>query len=126
MENPNVPFVAVIGGLWQLDPAKTAAAKAAAKDIGAELAKSGFGLVVYFSNDQSLEPHVVSGYLAALPAGRGGIRVRYAESHRGQIRFKQEAARPALFEHSLVPGQDWQAPSYRSLRREAGVDPTPH
>jgi hypothetical protein len=57
MKNADVPFVAVIGGLWQLDPIKSAAAKSTGNVIGGELAKAGFGLVVYFSNDESLEPH---------------------------------------------------------------------
>jgi len=118
----DIPYVAVIGGLRQLDATKAAAAKAAAEVIGAELAKAGFGLVVYFSSDQSLEPHVVSGYLRALPAGAGAIRVRYAESQRGQVRFNEETVRPELFEHRLFPGEDWEAPFYRSLAEEEGVD----
>lgn len=122
MENGDIPFVAVIGGLWQLNEARATAAKAAGKVIGAELAKAGFGLVVYFSNDESLEPHVVSGYSTALAAGKGAIRVRYAESQRGQVKFKEETALPELFEHSLFPGQDWEAPFYRSLAEEEGVD----
>ena len=64
-----MPFVAVIGGLWQLDPAQLTAAKAVGEQIGEELAKAGFGLVVYFSSDESLEPHVVAGYTRALPEG---------------------------------------------------------
>jgi hypothetical protein len=122
MADADIPFVAVIGGLWQLDPSKAAAAKAAGKVIGAELAKAGFGLVVYLSNDESLEPHVVSGYSASVPDGAGAIRVRYAESQRGQVKFKEETARPELFEHRLFPGQDWEAPFYRSLAEEEGVD----
>jgi hypothetical protein len=112
----------VVGGLWQLDADKAAAAKAAAKVIGAELAKAGFGLVVYFSNEGSLEPHVVAGYLTGLSAGTGAIRVRYAESQRGQVRFNEQNVRPELFEHRLFPGEDWEAPFYRSLAEEEGVD----
>jgi hypothetical protein len=122
MENADMPFVAVIGGLWQLDQTKAAAAKAAGKVIGAELAKAGFGLLVYFSNDKSLESHVVSGYVAALSGGVGAIRIRYAESQRGQVKFNEETAQPELFEHRLFPGQDWEAPFYRSLAEEEGVD----
>jgi hypothetical protein len=121
-ENTDMPFVAIIGGLWQLDKAKADAAKAAGKIIGAELAKAGFGLVVYFSNEESLEPHVVSGYAVALPDGVGAIRVRYAESQRGQVKFAEETARTELFEPWLFPGQDWEAPFYRSLAEEEGVD----
>jgi hypothetical protein len=122
LETADIPFVAVIGGLWQLDEAKATDAKATGKGIGAELAKAGFGLVVYLSNEESLEPHVVSGYSAALSGGAGAIRVRYAESQRGQVKFNEEAARPELFEHRLFPGQDWEAPFYRSLTEEEGVD----
>jgi hypothetical protein len=122
MADAGIPFVAVIGGFWQLDAATTAAAKAAGRAIGGELAKAGFGLLVYFSNDESLEPHVVSGYSAALTDGIGTIRVRYAEAQRGQVKFNEEAARPELFEHRLFPGQDWEAPFYRSLAEEEGVD----
>jgi hypothetical protein len=122
VENSGIPFVGVIGGLWQVDKTKTAAAEAVANEIGAELAKAGFGLVVYFSNEESLEPHVVSGYAAALVDGVGRIRVRYAESQRGAVKFKEEEVRPDLFEHRLFPGQDWEAPFYRSLTEEEGVD----
>jgi hypothetical protein len=122
MDNADMPFIAVIGGLWQFDKAKVVAAKAAGEIIGSELARAGFGLLVYFSNDESLEPHVVSGYCAALTDGGGSIRVRYAESQRGQVKFKEEATRPELFEHRLFPGQDWEAPFYRSLAEEEGVD----
>ena len=122
MKDAEVPFVAVIGGLWQLDATKSAAAKAAGNVIGSELAKAGFGLVVYFSNEESLEPHVVSGYCAALTGGADMIRVRYAESQREQVKFKEEASRPELFEHRLFPYHDWEMPFYQSLAEEEGVD----
>jgi hypothetical protein len=119
------PVIAVIGGLWSLDSAHQAAAKSAAQLVGAELAKHGFRLTVYFSNEESLEPHVVSGYVAAArkhAAPTASIIVRYAESQRGQIRFNEEATKPDLFEHRLFPGQDWEAPFYRSLAEDDGVD----
>ena len=74
MEQPHKPFIAVVGGFWQLDKidaTKAAAARSAGKILGAELAKAGFGLVVYFSNDESLEPHVVAGYVSAIPTSSG-------------------------------------------------------
>jgi hypothetical protein len=119
---PEKPFVAIIGGLWQLDPAQNTAAKAAANEIGAELAKAGFALVTYFSNPESLEPHVVSGYVAATKSGANLIRVRYAESQRGQVNFKEQATRKELFDDRLFPGDDWEAPFYRSLAEKDGVD----
>ena len=122
MEIENMPFVAVIGGLWQLDPAQLTAARAVGERIGEELAKAGFGLVVYFSSDESLEPHVVAGYTRALPKGKGKIRVRFAESQRGQVKFREEATMREIFEISLFPGQDWEMPFYRSLAEEDSVD----
>jgi hypothetical protein len=50
MKNAEIPFVAVIGGLWQFNANKSAAAKAAGNVIGGELAKAGFGLVVSCKN----------------------------------------------------------------------------
>jgi hypothetical protein len=122
MSEENPPFVAVVGGFRQLDEGKEIAAQVVAKAIGVELAKAGFGVVVYMSHNKSLEPYVVAGYLTGLAGGPGAIRVRYAESQRGQVKFDEEAARPEVFEHRLFPGQDWEAPFYRSLTEEEGVD----
>jgi hypothetical protein len=121
MERADMPFVSVIGGFYQFDQKQAANAKATAQIIGAELAKAGFGLVVYFSDDKSLEPHVVSGYASAKAGGR--IRIRYAESQRGQVKFKEQDTRPELFDPPILfPSQDWEAPFYRSLAEEEGVD----
>jgi hypothetical protein len=122
MEAEMMPFVAVIGGLWQLDGTQLPTAKAVGEQIGEELAKAGFGLVVYFSTDESLEPHVIAGYARALPKGKGRVRVRFAESQRGKVKFKEETILREIFEISLFPGQDWEMPFYRSLTEEDGVD----
>jgi len=121
-----MPFVAIIGGFWMLkdNPPAFDDAKKAAFEIGGALAKAGMGLVVYFSNDESLEPHVVSGYVKALPAGAGekSIRVRFAESQKNIVKFVEQQTRNELFEMNLFAGQDWEAPFYRSLVAADGVD----
>jgi hypothetical protein len=122
MDNSEIPFVAVIGGLWKLDAQAHAHAHTTANEIGVELAKAGFGLVVYYSSSSSLEPHVVSGFVGAQSGNSAVIRVRYAESQRGKVRFIEEDDRPELFEHRLFPGEDWEAPFYRSLAEEEGVN----
>ena len=121
-EDGSIQFIAIIGGLYNLDPTEATAAKDAGRLVGQELAQAGFGLVVYFSNDHSLEPHVVSGYIAAGKSGSHNIRVRYAQSQRGQVRFSEEADHPECFEHRLFPGEDWEAPFYQSLAEAEGVD----
>jgi hypothetical protein len=82
------------------------------------------GLVVYFSNDESLEPHVVAGYVKALAAGAGAgsIRVRYAQSQRNTVKFAEQSTRKDVFELNLFPSDDWEAPFYRSLVAADGVD----
>ena len=125
MVNNNMQFVAIVGGLWILkDPAEVDDAKTMAGAIGAALANAGMGLVVYFSDDQSLEPHVVSGYINALPpgAGAGSIRVRFAKSQKNIVKFAEQATRKDVFESVLFAGKDWEAPFYRSLVDADGVD----
>jgi hypothetical protein len=126
MADGSGPFVAIVGGFWQFkdDPVVFDEAKRIAAEIGAALAAVGMGLVVYFSNDESLEPHVVAGYLRALPAGEGAgsIRVRYAQSQKSAVRFKEQTARKDVFELKLFPSEDWEAPFYRSLAAAEGVD----
>jgi hypothetical protein len=122
MSEGQMPFVAVIGGLRQLQGEKQERARTAGREVGAELAKAGFGLVVYFSDEASLEPYVVAGYVAALPPGAGAIRVRYSEAQRGLVAFPEEETRRDIFEHRLFPGEDWEAPFYRSLAEAEGVD----
>jgi len=124
MANDSMPFVAIIGGFWGMDPAVLDEAKETAKELGAALANAGMGLVVYFSNDESLEPHVVSGYVKTIPAGTsaGSIRVRFAESQKNDVRFAEQATRNDLFEPKLFAGKDWEAPFYRSLVDAKGVD----
>lgn len=124
MANDNVPFIAVIGGFWELRPDKVDDATKVCEELGAALAAAGCGLVVYHSNKESVEPHVVAGYVSAM-GGRtetGLIRVRFAESQRHTVRFAEQAANAELFEPRLFPGNDWEAPFYRSLAAAEGVD----
>ena len=45
MEVADMPFVAVIGGLWQIDPDQLAAAKGVGEQLGEEKARAEFGFV---------------------------------------------------------------------------------
>lgn len=120
------PRVAIIGGFYDLDatdPKLGQEARDYAQELGRELAKAGFGIVVYFSNDLSLEPHVVSGFVSALPSGctTPCIDARYSEAQRGQVMFKEQSTHPTLFHEHTFPGQNWEAPFYRSLAARDGV-----
>lgn len=125
MTTKRMPFVAIVGGFYHMqDPVVIAEAQATARELGVALAEAGMGLVVYFSDQNSLEPHVVSGFVQATPlgTGAGSIRVRFAESQKHLVKFSEQATRGELFERSLFPGQDWEAPFYRSLVEAEGVD----
>ncbi len=119
------PRVAVVGGFYGLDadPPVGQEAREYAQALGRALAETGFGLVVYFSNDKSLEPHVVRVFVAALPPGESApcIDVRYSEAQRGQVRFKEQDTRPQLFHEDAFPGPNWEAPFYRSLAARDSV-----
>lgn len=119
------PRVAVVGGFFDLDadPKLGQEAREYAQALGRTLAEAGFGLVVYFSNDKSLEPHVVRGFVAALPPGESApcIDVRYSEAQRGQVRFKEQDTHPKLFHEDPFPGLNWEAPFYRSLAARDSV-----
>ena len=127
MTTDSMPFVAIVGGFWELvklDPGKAADAKKTAREIGAALARAGMGLVVYSSDEESLEPHAVSGYVEALPAGSGAgsIRVRFPESQRHTVRFPEQETRGELFDRRVFAGNDWEAPFYRSLVEADSID----
>jgi hypothetical protein len=118
-----MPFVAVIGGFHNLGPATRQAAANRATELGAALASAGFGLVVYLSDPDFMETHVVRGYVAA-PGTRAAssIRVRYPETQRGKVRFAEQATHGDAFEHRIFAGDDWEEPFYRSVAEADGVD----
>ncbi len=124
MENDRRFFVAIIGGFWKLDKAITSNAQQEGIALGRELAQAGFGLIVYFSNEMSLEPHVVKGFVEATPATVRAplIRVRYPTILRDEVRFAEQSSRQELFDHLLFPGEDWEVLFYQSLSAEEGVD----
>lgn len=127
MANERRPRVAVIGGFYDLDvkePQQGERARIYARELGEALANAGFGLVVYFSNDKSLEPHVVSGFVAAMPAdeAEAAIDVRYSSAQQGEVEFAEQATRPRLFQKKYFAGPNWEAPFYRSLAARDSVD----
>lgn len=120
-----IPYIAIIGGLYNLQekPDHVEEAKDYARQLGAELAKNKMGLVVYYSDEGSLEPHVVEGYVKALDANApaGLIRVHFGEAQATIVKFKEEESHQHLFQRSVI-GTDWEAPFYRSLVEADSVD----
>jgi len=121
-------YVAIVGGFYHMDDQndqkEIAGAYELAREIGAELAKAGMGLVVYYSDTKSLEPHVVTGFVGATPEGMNpkSIRVRFADSQREKIKFAEQETRKELFDMRVFPGNSWELPFYQSLAEAEGVD----
>lgn len=123
------PRVAIIGGFYKLDsddPEGGRKAREFAEGLGRELAEQGFKLVVYFSDDKSLEPHVVRGFVPNVRVSdhQHRIDVRYSEGQRGKVSFaeqNQDRYR-ILFKENLFPGANWEGAFYRSLAERDQVD----
>ncbi len=123
------PRVAVIGGFYKLDeedPAEGLKAREFAVELGRELAEQGFKLVVYFSDDKSLETHVVKGFVPRVHPSEheNRIDVRYSEGQRGKVKFEEQKEKnyKNLFKENLFPGANWEGAFYRSLAERDQVD----
>jgi hypothetical protein len=119
-------YIAIIGGFAELPqqlPTSSDAAKQYAFEIGQQLARRGLGLLVYSSDENSLERHVVSGYVAAhVPITlQHHVRVRFASDQREIVNFPEEVDHPTLFDRKIF-GKDWEAPFYRSLVQRDEID----
>lgn len=90
------PFAAIIGGFHEIEENNRIEAKQTATELGCALAAAGFNLVVYSSDPESLEPHVVSGYVASPEATNGKIIIRYSSTQRRQIAFAEVDVRPMV------------------------------
>lgn len=123
------PRVAIIGGFYKLDeedPSEGQKARQFAVELGRELAEQGFNLVVYYSDEKSLETHVIKGFVPNVSASEPKTRidVRYSEGQRGRVKFEEqkETNSKNLFKENLFPGANWEAPFYRSLAERDQVD----
>lgn len=117
------PLIAVIGGVRGLEPEEAAAACDAARQFGEAFGRADISILVYDSNPESLEPHLVAGFCSTAPAdGEGRIVVRYAQTQENAVRFVEEDGRPALFDRQPVGNDEWEAGFFRSFSAEDGAD----
>jgi hypothetical protein len=108
------PIIAIIGS------AKDAGASAAAEDLGRELAKAKFRILVYASGADYLEVPIVRGYAASAADGAGAIEVRYP-LHGDKPAFAEQATHAALFDWRPDTSPDWEVSFYQSLNDVDGV-----
>jgi hypothetical protein len=95
--------------------------KAIAQLIGKEIAKRGYGLVVYDAG--FIEADVVEGYVAANPKAdqpEAPILVRQPQDGKF-LPFKEETTHPTLFERRADKTGQWEVSFYRSLADSDGL-----
>jgi hypothetical protein len=96
----------------------------AGEDLGRELAKQGFHIIVYSSDQHSLEVDVVRGYLESPDQAAGSIQVLFSQSYareHGEPTFAQKKPDDDRFEFQPDLSPDWESSFYRSLATVDGV-----
>jgi hypothetical protein len=112
---PSAPIIAVVGNVTT-----DAAAPAAAEQLGRELAKAGFQVIVYSSGDDFLEGRIVRGYVASRVAARRSIQVRYP-LHGAKPEFTEQQTNAEVFDWRPDRSQDWEMSFYQSLNEVDGI-----
>ena len=109
------PIIAIIGNV-KTDPQAPAAAEA----LGRELAKEGFRILVYSSDIDFIESHVVRGYVAGRPVERRSVQVRYP-LHGQKPAFPEQQTNAEAFDWRPDHNPDWEMSFYQSINEVDGV-----
>jgi len=109
------PIVAIVGNVTTAPNAE-----AAAEDLGRELAKAAFRILVYSSGAGYLECPVVKGYASSQAARPNGIQVRYP-LHGQKPAFPEQQTHLRLFDWRPDHSPDWEMSFYQSLNEVDGI-----
>jgi hypothetical protein len=117
--------IAIIGSVNRGDNQTQAAARAAAYQLGAALARKDQRIVVYSDEPRFLEVEVVHGYMDGGSAAEGSIEVRYPE----KLDDKGKPEPPPFNSHFNNPrflflpdkSRDWEVSYYTSLEDVRGI-----
>jgi hypothetical protein len=125
IESAKRPVVAIVGSADsgradRLGLRDVERAPGACEALGRELAAQGLDIIVYSSEPDFIEPHIVRGYAASESATPGSIQIRLPLGAKGN-RFPETRDRPELFDHRPDASQDWEVSFYRSLVETDGV-----
>ncbi|TAN47916.1 MAG: hypothetical protein EPN21_16150 [Methylococcaceae bacterium] len=109
------PIIAIVGNVTTGDNAITAA-----EDIGRELAKAGFRILVYSSGADFLEGAVVRGYISSQTTANGAIQVRYPFG-KTKPAFPEQQSHKKVFEWHPDDSHEWEVSFYQSLNEIDGI-----
>jgi hypothetical protein len=118
-------LIAVVGSFdpsreTELGLKNVAIGNKAGEDLGRELARQGFRLVVFSSGANTLEIDVVRGYLSHPNTEPGSIQVRYSPQA-GQPKFAEEPGNEEKFDWQPDFNPDWEFSFYQSLAHIDGM-----
>ena len=116
-------YISIVGSVEEgrtYDPPlrNAAEAKKTAELLGTELAKRGYGIIVYAGD--FIEGDVARGFVKAAKAKKS-IRVLFPSHQKGAEEFPEYANRKALFEPIVDESPDWEMSFYGSLPRVDGI-----
>jgi hypothetical protein len=123
------PSVAIVGSIntkrTDYDPGlrNVDKAKQACEELGRELAKSGYRIIVYSSDPAFIEADVVRGYVASNQAKPKSIEIRYPQSigQESHPSFPEQKTHPSMFDDNPDTHPNWQVSFYVSLKGASGV-----
>ncbi len=119
-------FISIVGSVDEGQAAQRyeppvrheAEARTTAEQIGVELAKRGYGIMVYAGD--YIERDVVRGFVQGAKE-KGSIRVLFASEQNGPEGFPEYADHKTLFDPRVDDSSDWEVSFYGSLAKVDGV-----
>jgi hypothetical protein len=116
-------FISIVGSVEEgrnYDPPvrNAAEAKKIAELLGTELAKRGYGIIVYAGD--FIERDVVRGFVKTAKV-RKSIRVLFPSHQKGAEQFPEYASHKTLFDPVVDESPDWEMSFYGSLARVDGI-----
>lgn len=115
-------YISIAGGFGGIpDEATRQRAAQAARELGRELAKAGFSIIVYSADPKFIEPYVVEGYIASGAAKHNSIRVEYPPPPEANIDFAAMKTHQNAFDLQPSADSNWEVSFYNSLSAVEGI-----
>ena len=115
-------YISVAGGLGNTpDEATRQRAAQAARDLGRELARAGFSIIVYSADPKFIEPYVVEGYIGSGSAMDNSIRIEYPPPPEANIDFAALKTHQNAFDLQPSADPNWEVSFYNSLSAVEGI-----
>jgi hypothetical protein len=121
------PVIAIVGSADPKRPdyapplRNTEKVRQAMEELGSELARAGYRILVYSSIPAYIEADIVRGYINSKAAREKSILIRYPRGAGAYSRFVEQDTHDALFDPQSDTNENWQVSFYQSLKDASGV-----